>query len=118
MTRPRLLHNPRCSKSREALALLRQRGVEPEITLYLEHQLSVPELDCLAAALGLEPLQFMRVKDPLFLELGLSLEDQRSRQEWLRLLAEHPTLIERPILVVGDRARLGRPPEAILELLA
>jgi arsenate reductase len=112
-----LWHNPRCSKSREALALLRGRGVEPEIRLYLEQPPSLEELEGLASALGLEPLRFMRVKEPLFRELGLAAGDQRSRRQWLEILAGHPQLLERPILVAGARARLGRPPEDLLELV-
>jgi arsenate reductase (glutaredoxin) len=115
--KPRLYHNPRCSKSREALALLRGRGVEPEIVLYLETPPTVAELESLARALDLEPLAFMRTREPLFRELGLSRGDGRSRREWLELMARHPALIERPILVAEGRARLGRPPEAVLELL-
>lgn len=115
--RIRLYHNPRCSKSRECLALLRGRGVEPEIVLYLETPPTRAELEGLATALDLEPLQFMRVKEPLFGELGLNSMDQRSRGQWLDLLAEHPSLLERPILQCGNKARLGRPPEAVLELV-
>jgi len=113
----RLYHNPRCSKSRETLALLQARGVEPEVVLYLETPPTVAELEGLALALGLEPLQFMRVKEPLLRELGFDRHSVRSRREWLEVLAAHPALLERPIFVVGDKARLGRPPEAVLELL-
>ncbi|MFA7330192.1 MAG: arsenate reductase (glutaredoxin) [Candidatus Delongbacteria bacterium] len=112
----RLYHNPRCSKSRETLALLRGQGVEPELVLYLEQPPSVAELEALADALGLEPPDFMRIKEPLFAELGLSRGDTRSRREWLELLARHPSLLERPICLVDGRARLGRPPQAVLEL--
>jgi len=117
LARHRLYHNPRCGKSRAALALLRERGVEPELVLYLESPPAPAELDEVARALGLEPLDFMRVKEPLFGELGLDVRDERSRAEWLRLMATHPQLIERPILVCGGKARLGRPPEAVLDLL-
>lgn len=113
----RLYHNPHCSKSRETLALLRARGVEPEIILYLETPPTAEELECVAQALGMEPQQFMRVKEPLLQELGLHRHSVRSRREWLDLMAAHPTLLERPILLCGTEARLGRPPEAVLELL-
>ena len=112
-----LWHNPRCSKSREALALLRDRGVEPAVRLYLEQPPTRAELEALADALALEPPRFLRVKEPLFRELGLSADDTRTRGEWLEILARHPQLLERPILQVGGKARLGRPPEAVLELL-
>lgn len=112
-----LWHNPRCSKSREALALLRARGVEPVLRLYLEQPPSREELEALADALDLEPPRFLRVKEPLFRELGLSAADTRPRSAWLDILARHPQLLERPILQVGAEARLGRPPETVLELL-
>jgi len=112
-----LWHNPRCSKSREALALLRGRGVEPVLRLYLDKPPTRAELEALADALALEPPRFLRVKEPLFRELGLAAGDPRSRDEWLDILARHPQLLERPILQVEGRARLGRPPETVLELL-
>jgi arsenate reductase len=117
MPKTRLYHNPRCSKSRETLALLRERGVEPEISLYLESPPGVAELEQIARALDREPLEFMRTQEPLFRELGLGRHDLRTRDEWLALLAQHPVLLERPIFVVGAKARLGRPPEAVLEIL-
>lgn len=116
MPRLRLYHNPRCSKSRETLALLREKGVEPEIVLYLETAPGVEELDSLARALGKEPQEFMRSQEALFRELGLH-EGERSRSQWLELLARHPILLERPILLVDGQARVGRPPQAVLELL-
>lgn len=113
----RIYHNPRCSKSRETLALLTDAGIEPEIVEYLKTPPTAAELDALCRKLGLEPQALLRFKEAEAKALGLSAKDARPRAEWLRLLAEHPVLIERPIVVRGAQARLGRPPEAVRELL-
>lgn len=112
-----IYHNPRCTKSRQTLELLRERGIEPKVVLYLEDAPSAAKLDELCRALGLEPLQITRTGEDFFKELGLSKSDRRSREEWLDLLAAHPKLIERPIVSCGQRAALGRPPENVLALL-
>ena len=112
----KIFHNPRCSKSRQALELLRDRGVEPEIQEYLKTPPSEAELDRLLTLLGMEPRQLMRIKEPEYKELGLD-DASLSRQQLIRAMVEHPRLIERPIVVKDDRtAALGRPPEAVLEL--
>lgn len=113
----RLYHNPRCSKSRAALQLLREAGVEPEVVEYLKAPPTAAELDAICRKLGLQPQQLVRFKDDAARDLGLTPTDRRPRSEWLALLATHPVLIERPIAVKGGTARLGRPPEALLELL-
>lgn len=112
-----IYHNPRCSKSRNTLALLREHGIEPEIIDYQKHPPSVEELDAICRGLNLAPLQLIRTKEALFQELGLSVNDQRPREEWLRILADNPRLMERPVVRLGDRHALGRPPENILALL-
>lgn len=117
MPRANVYHNPRCSKSRATLSLLEERGVEVEVIPYLEAPPSAAELDRLLRALGQEPLEFMRTQEARFAELGLSLEDERPRAEWLRLLAENPILIERPLVELDGRVVVGRPPERVLELL-
>ena len=113
-----LWHNPRCSKSRAAKALLDERGAAYEERRYLNDPPTPAELDAVLRALGLEPWELARMGEPVARELGLrALEHDRAR--WLALLAAHPILIERPILVSDDgRAVLGRPPEAIEELLS
>lgn len=120
MTPPKTLlqiyHNPRCSKSRETLELLRSRGLEPQIIEYLKEPPDERTLDQLLRQLGLEPRELMRQKEDLYTELGLD-RGEHTRQELIRLMAEHPILIERPIVVCGERARLGRPPEQVLEIL-
>lgn len=113
----RILHNPRCSKSRETLQLLRQAGIEPDIVEYLKTPITVEELDEICRKLQQNPQNLVRFKEPLARELGLTTQDARSRAEWLRYLAEHPALLERPIVIHGARAVLGRPPEAVQALL-
>jgi arsenate reductase len=112
----RLLHNPRCSKSREALALLSARGDAVEVIEYLRTPLSAPELGALFDALGLEPPAAMRLQDDLAKSLGLAATDPRSRDEWIALLCAHPALLERPIAIKQGRAVIGRPPQRALEL--
>lgn len=110
-------HNPRCSKSRETLALLQARGLQPTVVEYLQQPPSVAELAEIARKLGKRPLEFMRTGEAVFKELGLSKTDSRSDQEWFELMHAHPILIERPILVHGARAAIGRPPETVLDIL-
>lgn len=112
-----LLHNPRCSKSRATLALLQEKGYQPEIIAYLEQAPSVAELAAICQRLGKHPLEIIRTGEAVFKELGLSKSDTRPDSEWLQLMHDHPILIERPILIDGDKAALGRPPEAVLDIL-
>lgn len=114
----KLYHNPRCSKSRQALALLQDKGIEPELVLYLQTPPDVATLDKLCKALGAEPIAIIRFKEARAKELGLKPDDRRSREQWLKLLADNPILLERPIAVDGTQAAIGRPPENILALLA
>ncbi len=112
----RIYHNPRCRKSRETLELLRSRGLEPQIVEYLKEPPDERTLDQLLRQLGLEPRELMRQKEDLYAELGLD-KGTHTRQQLIHLMAQHPILIERPIVVCGERARLGRPPEQVLEIL-
>jgi arsenate reductase len=111
-----LWHNPRCSKSRQALALLEDRGVEPAVRRYLDEPPTAAELDAALAALGKEPWEIARMGEDRAKELGLR-DLAHDRDAWIAVLAANPILIERPIAIEGDRARLGRPPEDVLELL-
>ena len=111
-----IYHNPRCSKSRQTLALIEKAGQTPNVVLYLDNPPSVAELDGLLKKLGVEPQAIVRTGEDLYKELGLS-QATHSRQEWLQLLHDHPKLIERPIVVKGDRAVIGRPPENVTALL-
>jgi len=110
-----LYHNPRCSKSREALALLREHDVEPRIVEYLETPPSAEELARIVAQLGIEPAALVRTGEELFKQRYRN--QTLNAAQWLHVLAEHPVLIERPIAVRGNRAVIGRPPQRVLELL-
>ena len=111
----RLYHAPRCSKSRATLALLRERGLEPEIVEYLKEPPTAGEFLALAAAAGRRPHDLVRSKESAYAEAGLSPESTDG--ELAAAVAAHPVLLERPILVRGERAAVGRPPEAVLPLL-
>jgi len=112
----KILHNPRCSKSRKTLALIEQAGIEPEVVLYLETPPAADELDEILGKLGLEPGELIRRGEDIYKELGLG-QQEFSRQEMIELMVANPKLIERPIVIAGDRAVLGRPPENVNELL-
>ncbi len=111
-----IYHNPRCSKSRQTLALLQEAGIEPQQVEYLKAPPTAAELDALCRKLGVEPPAVMRFGESVAKDLGLSKADSRSRAEWLELIAANPILLERPIVVHGIHARLGRPPETVREL--
>jgi len=110
-----LLHNPRCSKSRAARALLEERGVEFSERRYLEQPLSRAELSDLAARLGRSPHAWVRKGEEAYREAGLDASSDDERV--LDAMAAHPILIERPIAIRGPRAVVGRPPEEVLSLL-
>ena len=112
----KIYHNPRCSKSRQTLELIRQAGVEPEIVLYLESPPTEAELDEVLILLDLQPQDLMRKGEACYKELGLKGKEM-SRDEAVRIMVENPKLIERPIVIAGDRAVLGRPPENVQSLL-
>lgn len=111
-----IYHNPRCSKSRQTLALLQEQGVEPKVIEYLSDTPDAKTLDTLLKKLKLEPRDLMRRKEAPYQELGLD-EPALSRQALIAAMVEHPILIERPIVVNGAKAALGRPPEKVLEIL-
>jgi len=111
-----IYHNPRCSKSRQTLELIRAAGIEPTIVEYLKTPPSSKELEGLLRKLNLEPLDLMRRKEAIFREMGLASKDL-SRDEAIAVMAENPVLIERPIVVRGSKAVIGRPPENVQELL-
>jgi len=111
-----IYHNPRCSKSRETLELIRGKGIEPEIVLYLETPPDADTLDHLLTLMGREPREAMRTKETPYKELGLS-DPGTSREALIEAMVNHPVLIERPIVVSGGKAAMGRPPEAVLAIL-
>ena len=108
-------HNPRCSKSRQTLALIEEKGITPQIRLYLQDTPGIDEIKQALAMLQIEPLALMRTKDDLFKELGLSKDT--SAETLIAAMADNPKLIERPLVIRDGKARLGRPPESVLELL-
>jgi arsenate reductase len=110
-----LYHNPRCGKSRAALALLEERGVKPRIVEYLKTPLSAAELGALIKKLGIAAEQLVRKGEEIYKSryAGRSL----SEAQWIEAMAEHPILIERPIAVKGAKAVIGRPPENVTMLL-
>jgi len=116
MTDLMLYHNPRCSKSRGALELLESRGLQPKIMRYLETPPSPAELEALLGKLGIPARQLLRTGEEEYRTLNLA-DPTLSESRLIEAMAAHPRLIERPILVTGNRAVIGRPPEKILELL-
>lgn len=116
VTRVTLYHNPRCSKSRQALELLRGKNVEPEIVEYLDSPPSISELDAILNMLAMEPRQLMRRNEAIYKDLALD-DESLDRHSLLQAMVEHPILIERPIAVAGGRAALGRPPENVLDIV-
>jgi len=111
-----LYHNPRCSKSREALSLLRENGVEPEVILYLETPPSAKAVKALLATLGITARDLLRKNEDAYKELNLG-DPKLSDAALIKAMVENPKLIERPIAVNGDRAVIGRPPENVLTIL-
>lgn len=111
-----LWHNPHCSKSRQALALIEASGAKVNVRRYLEDPPSIAEIDAARVAMGNLPvIQMMRTGEKAFREAGLSKD--MSDAELVKAMASHPILIERPIAFKGSRAVIGRPPEAITDLL-
>ncbi|MBD2813403.1 arsenate reductase (glutaredoxin) [Xenorhabdus sp. Flor] len=110
-------HNPRCSKSRETLKLVEDLGITPEIIHYLDTPPTAEQLAVLLKKLGFnDARQLMRTKEALYKELALD-NSELPQEALLQAMSENPKLIERPIVVAGDKARLGRPPEQVKEIL-
>lgn len=109
-----IYHNPRCSKSRQTLALLEERGLEPQVIPYLEQPPDAATLRLLLDKLGLAAGELVRRKEAPYRELGLA---DASDEQLIAAMVEHPVLIERPIVVTDKGAALGRPPENVLAVL-
>ncbi len=111
----KIYHNPRCRKSRESLNLLNEREIKPEIVEYLKDNPSFDELRSIVAKLGIKSFELIRKGEQVFKEnyKGKDLTDD----EWIQAMVDNPILIERPIVVKGDRAVIGRPPEKVLTLI-
>ena len=114
--RTTIYHNPRCSKSRQTLALLEERGIGPRVVDYLKTPPSAAELKTILKKLGLRPRDLIRKGEPLYAELGLKDRDLDDAA-LIALMVANPILIERPIVVSGGKAAIGRPPESVLEIL-
>lgn len=110
-----IYHNTRCRKSRETLAFLKEQGIEPEIVEYLKTPPDFETLQSLIQKLGIAPLELIRKKEQAFKDnfKGKELSDE----EWIRAMVDYPKLIERPIVIKGEKAVIGRPREKVLELL-
>lgn len=111
-----LLHNPRCSKSRAALALLHEHGVEPQVVEYLREPLTAAQIRQLLGQLGLSARALLRRGEAVYKTLGLA-DPDLSEDALIDAMAANPILIERPVAVRGQRAVIGRPPEQVLQLL-
>lgn len=111
-----IYHNPRCSKSRQTLELLQSRNIDPEIILYLETPPSAATLKSLLDKLDIGARQLLRKGEDAYKELNLK-DASLSDQQLIAAMVKHPKLIERPIVVNGDKAALGRPPEQVLDII-
>lgn len=111
-----IYHNPRCSKSRATLALLEEQGVTPEIRLYLENPPNELELKEVIDQLGISPRELLRTGEAEYEENNLA-DETLSDDQIIELMADFPKLIERPIVIKDGQARIGRPPESVLEIL-
>lgn len=112
----KIYHNPRCGKSRQTLQLLKDQGIEPEIIEYLKTPPSAQELDDILQKLGMEPRELMRKKEAEYKANGLD-DTSLDRQTLIKAMVNNPILIERPIVIAGGKAAIGRPPETVLGIL-
>lgn len=111
-----ILHNPRCSKSRATLELLRQNGIEPEIMLYLETPPDAKLLAAILRKLKMQARDLLRKGQPEYAQMGLA-DPHLSDDQLIAAMVQAPVLIERPIVLANGKARIGRPPEAVLQIL-
>lgn len=111
-----IYHNPRCSKSRQTLQLLEDNGLRPTVVEYLKTPPDAATLDRILQLLGREPRELMRTKEPEYKENNLD-DQSLTREELIQAMVRFPRLIERPIVISGEQARLGRPPESVLDIL-
>ncbi len=111
-----IYHNPRCSKSRQTLELLKERQIEPQIVKYLETPPSAEALRDILNKLGMKPRELMRKGEKEYKELGLD-DESLTDEQLIQAMVAHPRLIERPIVIKDDKAALGRPPEQVLDIL-
>jgi len=115
MSEVQIWHNPRCSKSREAMKLLEENGVEADVVKYLEVEPDEKMIKDVLKKLGINARELMRTKEDIYKELGL--KDVADEALLIKAMAENPKLIERPVVIKGDKAVIGRPPEKIVAFL-
>ena len=115
MSKVTIWHNPRCSKSREALKLLEEKGVEVEVFKYLDEEITKEDIKNLLAMIGAKPRDIMRTKEAIYKELGL--KDVEDDEKLIEAMVQHHKLIERPIVIKDGKAVIGRPPSKVLELV-
>ena len=111
-----IYHNPRCSKSRQTLELLREKGVEPRVVEYLKTPPEPAEIERLLEMLGLEPRELMRTNEAEYKDNNLN-DESLSRAQLIEAFTRWPKLLQRPVVVAGNRAAIGRPPEQVLSIL-
>ena len=111
-----IYHNPRCSKSRETLKLLEEKGIRPDVVEYLKHPPTKDELTAILQKLGLKPRDLMRTKEAEYKENGLD-DPSLSDAELIEAMIRIPKLIERPIVLANDKATIGRPPENVINII-
>ena len=111
-----IYHNPKCSKSRQTLALIEEQGISPTIIEYLKDVPSAATISDILTKLDIEPRELMRRKEAEYAENSLA-SDNLSRDQLIEAMVAHPRLIERPIVLSGDKAAIGRPPEDVLKIL-
>ena len=111
-----IYHNPRCSKSRQTFAILEERGITPEIILYLETPPTTDQLQTLLQLLGMNARDLLRTGEPAYKENNLK-DPSLTEEQLLQFMHQHPKLIERPIVINGQKACIGRPPESVLDIL-
>ncbi len=116
MSNVTIYHNPRCSKSRQTLALLQERGIEPEIVLYLENTPNADQLAKLIDQLGISARELLRKGEDAYKEQNLA-DQSLADTALVEAMTQHPKLIERPIVVANNKAVIGRPPEKVLDIL-
>lgn len=116
MTDVTIFHNPRCSKSRQTLELLQQNGIEADVVEYLKSPPDAAQLDQILTLLGLEPRALIRSNEAEYSEQGMDNPDL-TREQLIALMVRYPKVIQRPIVIKDGKAAIGRPPEAVLEIL-
>ena len=112
----KIYHNPRCTKSRLTLELLKEKGIEPEVKLYLEEGLEKNEVVEILNKIGISPRDFIRKGEAVFKENNLS-DKALSDEQLIDAIVKFPKIFERPVVIKGDKAAIGRPPENVLEIL-